>query len=552
MRHFGGIEPAAMTAFLGMLHNPAAYRARTTETIRLDGTAIRQHVRLELVTSEMQGLRAKQRHSAAANEPSGSESSNDEPMTIYIPIIRPLKGELVDELSIADSTGAGVSYLSYEETIQLCSAVLRLLVDHALGITKEPSRQGAVLTAQQVKQQAAEVALLRIIATRGQPDGGETQEIIDAAIAQIKGNPSTLGPESKGASHPVQDVDEELAWRRLRHFVQVLSVAYPVVASLSIPGGTTRVMIEYDRVLPVRARILRWRDRLRLTLGLRPLQATIPLDLAYQTDSYHLRVHGPSDQFVSYQRLECSRCLRAAVRDWRRSHAPRSGTPGPADSPSICPAHVTSPSVYRDYHFRIRGRMGQDYTHLYMRGCSGNAPTTLRFLVRFEETPPGTLMRALLSSGVVAVLVLAVGRIMSAPSVQIDSDIPALLLVLPSLAIAGSGFSQQDDSVLRSSLFARVSLILSACYSITAVVLFLLQRTSTLKLSPGGLDMYGVGSPVWTALAAGTVIHFLFVFRAFVVRSSHYRRLVRNSEGAAKLALGWHSGSHIRDGAIDD
>jgi hypothetical protein len=295
------------------------------------------------------------------------------------------------------------------------------------------------------------------------------------------------------------------------------------------------VVLRYQRSLIAKTIFHGIKDRLRSLLGLRPLLVLISTDLAYLTDSYHLKVLGPEDQYVSYQRLECPYCNERIDRSWKRALADSLVSD---ELVNKCD-HNASPTGSRDYHFRVRQRLGQDYSHLYARGWAKHAPRNLQFLVRFEEKPPGTLIQAALSATLVAILTVCIGIIVTNADPGIESDTPALILGAPGIIVSAVGFAGSSDAVLRSALATRMSLLFSSLLSVIAASMFLLNRSGVFPYNSINVHFYGVTSLEWDAVAILAIIHCALILRTLSVRVRSYRKLIERNSRYGRHSVAW-------------
>jgi hypothetical protein len=267
--------------------------------------------------------------------------------------------------------------------------------------------------------------------------------------------------------------------------------------------------------------IIETSDPQLLTIS-RPYQVCIPVDLALTTQSYHLQVEGPTDQYLTGQYLRCRRCETLLSRDPGRncSHLAASEDP--------------------DTYFRLRRRFGQNYAHVYMRGYARSGPRPLEILVRFGETPPGTLATAVVTAITTAALIAVVGQLVSDSKHLPDtaSDLPALILAFPAFAASWFGFAADTESVLRSSLAARISLICSGVISAISVALYLSQYSSETASEEGQWSVVGVSEPSWRLLLLLALINLLYVVSLFVIRSAYYQRLLQRSDPEMNHTVG--------------
>ncbi len=122
---------ASLPMFISLVLQPEKSRTRTVETVSLEGRVIVQDVRIEMALSdalidlfreEGVGTGVRQRHEANTEENS---------QETYLPILNCSKREMIDNFQVRDREGRSVDILCHEETVQLISSSLPLLVHAA-------------------------------------------------------------------------------------------------------------------------------------------------------------------------------------------------------------------------------------------------------------------------------------------------------------------------------------------------------------------------------------------------------------------------------------
>jgi len=436
---------------------------------------------------------------------------------MYVPALMVPKPTLIDHMTMVDGQGQSVSMLSHQETLELISVSLRFLLmfcSRTRVRTPVPvsvpaarasqERRGAALSApeeteQRERMQRAELLLLNLVHSFDPHPGPSVDDQIDDAL-----NILALPAEAR----------ERLYVRWLRDFVRILSHAYPVIAALPRPEAN-RVTLVYERTMVPPLDIGWPRERLRLALGLRPLKVTFSTALALSSRDYHLRVDGPPSQYLMEQTITCSIC------------GGRLSRPGVECLPGTDPQHRQTHQRFADRtgpdqpHYELRSKRGQSFADLYMRGFATTGEH-LRVAVSFGETPPGTLASALATAAITCLLVGTIGYAESA-DIGNGSDAAPLLLTLPAAAASWFGFTADGDSLLRSSLAARLSLIVGAITSLMATALFLL----TDHAAPRPPEVFSVHIWHWWALLFGmATVNLLCIVPPLLVRSWSYRRLL--------------------------
>lgn len=485
---------AAVPALVRMINEPAHSRTRTVESISLQGRVISQQVSMELHLPPMR--------CPAGQPPGDSTGSVDE---IYIPALVVRKPELIDNLTIVDAQGQPLSVLSYEETIKLVAVALHFLV---VTCTVDRAPDGSLRRPDSLSDVwQTEALLLQLIYDLRPRDGAAVDRQIDKAF------------EWFGLSADDQP-SERVTW--LREFVTKLSFAYPVIVALPREENVSRVVISYKRTLIPALDISGFRGRLRLAAGLRPYKVGIDTALAHISKAYHLQVDGPASQYLMEQTLRCQTC---------GGDLTRNGV--------IVPQHHTDPRhTHLEYppggdrpFFHLRGKHGQAYAHLYMRGFAAGRDENLVFSASFGETPPGTLASATITAAVSCLLIGAIGHAETG-GISHNSDIPPLLLALPAAAASWFGFHSDGEAVLRSSLAARCSLLIGGLTSLLAAVVFLVTKrpddTAHRVMPP---SVFAMHLPSWwSVLFSIASVNMLCVFAQLVVRSWSYRRLLLRKE----------------------
>jgi hypothetical protein len=212
-----------------------------------------------------------------------------------------------------------------------------------------------------------------------------------------------------------------------------------------------------------------------------------------------------------------------------------SGVKDGRNSPDPSHRHQNFATVETEkpYH-ELRGKRGQSYAHLYMRGFSHAQGESLVLSASFGETPPGTLAGASITALMSCLLIGAIGH---AQMTGIDhgGDIPPLLLALPTVAASWFGFVSDTEEVLRSSLAGRCSLILGGVISLVAAALFLVtNRPEHGPHSATPPSLLGMHLPSWWAvLFLVAAANMLYVVIQLLVRTTSYRRLLLRREPAA-------------------
>ncbi len=250
----------------------------------------------------------------------------------------------------------------------------------------------------------------------------------------------------------------------------------------------------------------------------------MPVDLALTAGSYHLRINGPTEKYVVEQILRCTRCrMRLSA--------------NPAASGGAACKHTPHHDKSEDSHFHLRGRFGQSFTHLYMRGFAnqGHKGNRYEILVRFNETPPGSRASAAVTSLAALTFIWVIGHLLSNHETVSNSDLPALLLALPAIAASWFGLASNNEALVGSSLHARLSLIFTGILSIASVVVYLFQSAATsgsedFAHSRFHLTLAGVNDIPWDVLLMLAFIGLLYISWHLLARVRNYMGLISKSD----------------------
>lgn len=484
----------AIAMFVELIVDPARRRSRLTETIDLDERAVVQQVSISFSLPH----------------------ADDGGRVFYVPIVQPRKGELVDNFHLRNARGDSLPTMSYEESVRLASAGLRLLIEMS-----GSEQDGAAHRKLGEAERAAELALLQIVATRGPMNSQVVDRRMDVILEKIK----------------FRDDESRL---RVRKYVAALSSSYPIVAVVPAAEATSgRLLLKYERTFIPSSLTRGWRGLVRLGLGLKPDQVAVPVELALTADSYHLRVNAPSHKYVLKQFLQCRHCRTLATRKWRGMQ-PR-GMRDEDDKQGLC-AHETGPAVEVDHHFRVRRRRGQSFVHVYMRGYAKASPKMrdLQVLARFKEAPPGARGRATVTALATTLLIAVAGNLISSRHGAQVGGLPALMLALPAVAAGWFGMASDKDALVGGSLLARLSLIVSGAVSVVAVILYLGAPPPV--PAPAGsimepLTFVGITDGRWLTLCAISALNLLYVSYRFTLKLVHYSDLLKREDlGAGEFA----------------
>jgi hypothetical protein len=527
----------AVPLLVEMILSPSEYRMRTVEVISLDGRSIKQHVSLifsftdtrpflfnstDTVEESVGGNGHRAEHTL--DQP---ESGRQIPQLLYVPVLVPRKGDLIDQLEITRSDGRAAVSLSYEQSLRVISLGLRYLLVAAL---TEPGHEHPDFDNANFRK--AELILLRLIARRGPVDrqGDEwkgVKRIVDDTLRFL----GELFPlhESDGSAGATQGEQANKQRRtealgHLRDYVLKLVQGYPIIVSLPNDQQPRR-RLQFERTIVPAPRKT---ARLRLWLGLRPDRVEIPINLGFETESYHLEVVGPSEHYVHEQFIGCGKCNYRLGSNWR----------GVQIVGSSC--HHAPIGVDDRCYIRVRRRQGQCYAHVYMRGFATSRldDSEMVMKARFAEAPPGVEERALLSAVAASIVFGVTGYILSRyHKFPLPSDVPALFLAVPGVAATWFGFSSDADTVLRSSLTARISLLTTGLLSVAGVSCYLLQDFLGWKAGPRW-GLFGIHEWIWLGILILSLANCGVIFYTSAVRMAHFVWLSSRAQPQSDGRLG--------------
>lgn len=480
-------DARAVISFIDLITQPAHPRSRVVEALGMDGRLITQRVSVEFVI------------------PGGAIDSN----VLYLPISLPRKGELIDNFDLTDETGSTITNLSYDETTRLVAVGLRTML---LSFTRRAYADWR-------STRLAEFVLLGLITERG-PAHKEIQESrIDRALTLVE---RPITPEAAAL---------------VRSYVKSLSTAYPIVAVVPRDHAVAnRILLRLDQTIRPAAATDGRVGSIRLSFKLKPREVHVPLDLSLTTGSYHLRIKGPSDKYLYEQHVRCRSCKKRIDKSWR----------GVARYGKGC-YHESVTASEEDCHFHIQPRSGQNYLHLYMRGYaySRTPIRNLEATAVFKETPPGTRATATITALATTLFIWTSGYLVSHREIIPNSDLPALLLALPAIAASWFGFSADGDSLVGSSLLARISLAVSGLLSIAAIITYLIQVPGLAELvtqvtnsasiahhSTGRRvrEFAGLDNVAWIILFSLSTVNSVYILWRFVKKLRYYAKLTSRKD----------------------
>ena len=527
-----GQSKSAVPPLVEMILNPSYFRMRTVESISLASRNITQRVSIDFSFTDVRWLLPSAFGSPGDNSDSTEQRTAKIPQFLYIPLLIPRKGKLMDRLEITRSDGRFTSALSYEQSLRVLSLGLRYLIIAALIRPKKKPHlddpDAPVLNSAEFHM--AELKLLMQIARRGpiireDSEGNETKSWKELKL-QVEGQLKLIKDlcDKANPGESLEDrAERDKAMRHVEDYVLMLAYSYPIIVALPNTDPQPRRRLNYERIMvPVpevdvdaRHRFWLWQAiaRRRLWLGLRPDNAQIPVNLAFNTDSYHLEVMAPADYYVRDQFVGCKKCKRRLHSDWRFTH----------DASSLC-RHAPNGLDDKCY-LRVGKRRGQNYSHIYMRGFDKTQLDSENMVTRvqFSETPPDIAERALLSAATASIAFGLLGYIWS-HGLPHPSEFVSVFLALPGVAAAWFGYNANVDTVLRSSLGPRLSLWLTGALSLAGLICYLLQSFPGVNLGQEW-SFLGIHQDLWLILLLLSLGNTAFIGYVSATRLLRFVRL---------------------------
>ncbi|HWO64892.1 MAG TPA: hypothetical protein VNO31_33145 [Umezawaea sp.] len=413
---------------------------------------------------------------------------------LFIALTLPCKGALYDQLRTSDSAGKLLPSLSHREYRELAARTLRTLLRSAL-----PDRK---LTAEAVA--AEKLALTEILRfSRVERDEGETErEFIRRDLQQkCRRNAAFAAIKALG--------DKDNQYLKLAvEFTAKLATHYAIVVVVPT-NGSARSIVNYSRVIipdlylasPTSKEGIR--DRLRMGLGLRPSSLTISARNAASCHSYHLIVAASPDLFL-----------------------------GDFDTSSVLRIHRAGEPRLEPY-WRVRGRRGQNYFHLYARSLVSSNKDDLNVTMHFFEVPPGSVGRAFTAALATCLVVLLVGFLSFAAVdlIGVDSQVASFLLAVPGLAAAWMGFETRSDQLFEGTVISRLSLVTTFTLSFGASVMLMLNKSGLVEPRGHEIFFFGQTDVWWSILGVLATMHMITVGAIWWLRDRIYRSLTARPVG---------------------
>lgn len=503
------IDYEQMRFFTLSVISPATLRRRVIDEFTPQQRTVQRSVSVEIdlherfLLDEMEGFSKRSEDHGDPRQHNGEDERNPNPGDLYVALALPKKGVLYDQLKIVDDQGATVHSLSHTEYRILAAKVLRTLLISAYGAGAEPA--ALPLEAERAERAALEdvVAFSHRAPTTKPGDERLWDWPGDAAPPLTAGMRAILGLGTEGSAQNPENRDFLLHAARL---TGILAERYAVVIALAANNGKSRFFVRYERTeipsLDQNERSLK--SILRQFLGARPVGLTVNAGLALTCQSYHLHVHGPDDLYLA---------------DF--------------DLPSIQHNQSDDNVVALEPYWRVRGRRGQSYLHVYTRKLT-EISSHLSVKAKFFEVPPGSIGRAAPAAVAAFLASVAVAAI---PAAKVDSDLASFILALPGIAAAWLGFDSSSSALLSGTLAARMSLAVTFLISVVGSTTLLLQKSGILPSHPTDALVLGARiETVWLAIVSFAFVNLLVTCYYYWERSRYYRTLaVREVDGSAVI-----------------
>jgi hypothetical protein len=449
-----------------MLTNPR-YRLRMTERAELLGSSVRTHVSTDYVMSSTDRQRL--------GDPGKCAS-------IPVPLLNKTKGEMSDNLDVTDEAGNAISLLSQREATGLVVLALETLFYLTFERAQVETEQGR-------KQAVALLTLQRIVSRIGwlapigdqERRGGVRDKLRDDFYAAVK----DLAPNQ---------VDQ---FAKFEDFCWFFAANDVVVADVPAPKGN-RFIVKYSKTNALSSRSVDRRE-LRVRLGLVPQLFHLPLNLAFEAESYHFRMDIGESQYV-------------------KDHYIIRKNGQYVDEGEL-------QAITNGGHVQVQSGTALPYAHLYARGLNKARVRDLYTAVTFRETPPGALGATAVVAAVSAVLI-AILTFVPPTGDGPNADTAALLLAVPLFATTLVGHS--IERVQRSSLATYVGLAITGITAFAGGAVFGLVpgKTSVSDVNLFGLFVVPSVNIVGVILSIIGVVNVIYLVWWHKYHSKTYLRML--------------------------
>jgi hypothetical protein len=408
----------AIARTINLILRPAANTSRVIERLDFDGEIIRRNVTLELTSG---------------------------PGAHIVPIAQPLRGELIDMLSIEGSDSVTSATLSRLDTAIFAKRLLELLAE-GLGLDPEDQVVGVF---SDVAMVSSDDSLELYTALRRAAEEIHASRAIEEIHASRVARDQLLDALGHSFFTLASSPDFGQLFRFLRRHRLLL-----------VPCQPTSTFLKISYTYEVGSREFRrssTRERARSMLGLSAYDLLMEVPLALNAPSYHLRMRAPLNHYVKNCVLASTnkpRMTADSVAEWARRPYQPIGTAGFVQYPN---------------------RDADGLVHVYTGDLQADSSRPRRLFVgiRFHERPFGQVGGAFIRLLIVGAMIGAM-RIVGQDIVGGQSALAiSIFLALPGLLGASSLINAQLG-LIHAPITARIGSLIAAMFSLLASVLFLM------------------------------------------------------------------------------
>ncbi|MET9271032.1 hypothetical protein [Kribbella sp. NPDC003557] len=385
--------------------------------------------------------------------------------TFFVPFMVVKKGRLFDDLQVESGEGAGRATLSYGDYLELVSVIFR----HLANIDGKRALK---------RYLGIEKELMTLVAGRAPVD--DSGDLVDKLFREMDDG------------RLVRTRPREL----MRAMANILIVHYAIV--VKVPVSDVREDEQWEvlstterRLLPLHAPEfvddwIAWLfDRFRRWFGVRPNHFMLPIEKAHLTPSYHLEFLGPPNTYLARQELQ---------------------------------HYVPTLSSY----MRMRPRLGQRYSHLYLRDATVDA-LTWKLRLAFFERPPGSFGAAGVTAIAAFCLIFIAGRVASSGATNIPGDVTAIMLSLPVVSSAWIGL-ERGKVPFGGTTASRISSLASFITSLAAASVYL-RAVGSRSWTDESYSLLGAHG-VWALLVGAAGLNCFWICYGWFRRSAIYSAML--------------------------
>jgi hypothetical protein len=464
----------------GIMSDPAGHLVRITEQVSFSSTRT-SHTVVRTVLSPGDGL-------------------------ALIPVMRPQKGHLVDDLRVSIDNRS-VSTLSFLESTGAMALVLELLFRYAF----PPSTS---TTPKNVSDIASDISVLcASVSPLGKNDRARLKSLL-ADLDWVSTHAITLRYK-----------------RALENLIEYLKQSYVIVVALPHCREHERVKLTVEHHTPRPEVIGSLSNRVRTMLGLTLRSYAVCLPHAAEAPSYHFRVSSPEGTYF-YRALAVPAIVSPHEEQMPLQAAAPDGRPV---MPKILQSHPRGQNVMHVYGRDLLGHL-HDYAD---KGSWSENKLALQFYGEYRERPPGVLATVLPVSLYLVVLAWGIGHfhnivfpLQATPQAKIplsgvtNAAWPALLFSIPTLVSGWLVVRLTADSVQRMSLSTLFILLWQLVNAAAAVGI------AALKISrPDRTTLHLIGDVTvthvsWACIMLSTATQFFLGCVMLVSKTLRYWRSI--------------------------